>query len=227
MNNLQKYEGSAQLSPFSTTEGFETAMRISKALMSSDLVPAHFRGNMGNCLIAMEMAARTGSSILAIMQSIYVVHGTPGWSGQYCIAALNQSGRFKEPVHFEFQGEPGTDEYGCRAVGVTKSGTAIKGPLVTIGMAKTEGWYNRKGSKWPTLKELLLRYRSASWLAKTAAPEVLMGMQTADEIEDIGEKVVSGDFKVVEEKLSEADRIAELNEKLSAELDEQAKAEEQ
>ena len=231
MNNLQEYKGTQQLSPFATTEGFETAMRISKALMSSDIVPAHFRNNMGNCLIAMEIAARTGSSILAVMQSLYVVHGTPSWSGQYCIAALNQSGRFKEPVHFQFQGEPGKDDYGCRAVGITKSGTALKGPLITIGLAKAEGWYNRKGSKWQTIPELMLRYRAAAWLAKTAAPEVLMGMQTTEELQDAGEKVITGAFERVDANKPIApedteETLDEINAKLSAELDAQAETEE-
>lgn len=228
MSNLQKYDGTAQLSPFSTTDGFETACRISKALMTSDLVPAHFRGNMGNCLIAMEMAARTGSSILAVMQSIYVVHGTPGWSGQYCIAALNQSGRFREPVSFEFQGTPGTDEYGCRAVGTTSTGTRIEGPLVTIALAKTEGWYNRKGSKWQTLPELMLRYRAAAWFAKTTAPEILMGMQTADELRDMDKNVITGSFeRIIPETTTQNETVSDIEARLSAELDEQAKGEEQ
>ena len=222
MNQLEPYTPNQQLSPFSTPESFETAQRIAKALMSSDLVPQHFRGNLGNVLIAMELAQRSGSSILAVMQSVYIVHGTPGWSGQYCIAALNQSGRFKEPVRFEFQGSPGSDDWGCRAVTTTKAGNRVEGPLVTIGLAKSEGWYNRKGSKWQTLPELMLRYRSAAWLAKTAAPEVLMGMQTTEELYDMDEKPVTGPMeKIPQDKpdsntVTAGDGVADLKAAIDA-----------
>lgn len=199
--DLQQYIPAGQpaaIAPFGSLQGFEVAQRIAKALMSADIVPAQFRDNVGNCLIAMEMASRTGSSVLAVMQSIYMVHGTPGWSGQYCIAALNQSRKFAEPIHFEFQGAMGKDDWGCRAVTTSKGGKRIEGPLVTIAIAKAEGWYNRQGSKWKTIPELMLRYRSASWLAKTEAPEVLMGMQTTDELMDIGEVPLPRPLKIVD-----------------------------
>ena len=176
----------APIAPFGSINGFETAQRVAKALMSADIVPQQFRGSMGNTLIAMELAARTGSSILAVMQSLYVVHGNPGWSGSYCIAALNQSGRFAEPLHFEFQGAENSDAWGCRAVTTTKAGKRVEGPLVTIQTAKAEGWYGRSGSKWKTMPELMLRYRAATWFARTEAPELLMGMQTVEELADIG-----------------------------------------
>ena len=38
--------------------GFDLAQRMSKALASSDLVPESFRGNVANCLIALEIANR-------------------------------------------------------------------------------------------------------------------------------------------------------------------------
>lgn len=173
------------IAPFGSIAGFEAAQRMAQALASSDLVPARYQQNIGNCLIAMEISNRTGSSILAVMQSLYVVHGTPGWSGQYCIAALNRSSKFAEPIHFEFEGTLGKDDWGCRAVTTSKGGKRVEGPLVTIALAKAEGWYNRQGSKWRTIPELMLRYRAASWLAKTEAPELLMGMQTVEELRDM------------------------------------------
>ena len=54
-------------------------------------------------------------------------------------------------------------------------GDRIEGPTVTIAMAKAEGWYGRSGSKWPTMPDLMLSYRSAAffgtliWLVLSAA----------------------------------------------------------
>ncbi|MCA8411575.1 hypothetical protein LGN03_08970 [Burkholderia multivorans] len=65
------------------------------------------------------------------------------------------------------------------------SGEKIVGPDVTIKMAKDEGWYNKNGSKWKTIPQLMLMYRSAGWMINTAAPEISMGLPTQEELHDI------------------------------------------
>ena len=52
-------------------------------------------------------------------------------------------------------------------------------------MAKKEGWHGRKGSKWQTLPDLMLRYRSAAFFARLYAADLVLGMHTTDEAEDI------------------------------------------
>jgi hypothetical protein len=52
-------------------------------------------------------------------------------------------------------------------------------------MAKAEGWLTKTGSKWITMPELMLKYRAAAFFGRLYAPEVLMGMQTTEEIVDI------------------------------------------
>ena len=52
-------------------------------------------------------------------------------------------------------------------------------------MAKAEGWYGKKGSKWVTMPELMLRYRSATFLIRTTAPEIALGFQTTEEWRDV------------------------------------------
>jgi hypothetical protein len=51
-------------------------------------------------------------------------------------------------------------------------------------MAKAEGWVDKNGSKWKTMPEQMFRYRAASFLIRTTAPEIGMGLLTADEAED-------------------------------------------
>jgi hypothetical protein len=74
----------------------------------------------------------------------------------------------------------------CRAWAIEKAtGQRLDGPEVTIQMALDEGWIQKKGSKWRTMQEVMLRYRSASLFGKLYAPELLMGLQSAEEVEDI------------------------------------------
>lgn len=68
----------------------------------------------------------------------------------------------------------------CREYGVP----TIESPEVSIQMALDEGWLTKNGSKWQTMPEVMLRYRSASLLGRLYAPELLMGLQTVEEVND-------------------------------------------
>ena len=80
----------APLLAFSSIENFEKAQRMAKALSTSELVPAMYKGEKGiaNCLIAMEVSARTGSSILAVVQNLNVIQGRPSWSSSGVVFIL-------------------------------------------------------------------------------------------------------------------------------------------
>ncbi|WP_104656558.1 hypothetical protein [Ralstonia insidiosa] len=197
---------------FFDLEGFELLQRVAKAFASSTLVPQQFQGNMANCMIALNLAERLKADALMVMQNLYIVHGRPGWSAKFLIATFNHCGRFTA-VKYEFFGDPGTDSWGCRASSVElSSGERIVGPDITIKMAKEEGWYNKTGSKWKTIPQLMLMYRSAGWLINTAAPEISMGLPTQEELHDIIDVRPDGtvSFGGVEEGSSRAPAAVEV-----------------
>ena len=172
---------------YDSAAAFEGLQRIGKMFASSTLVPAQFRGmqNIGNTCIALEMALRMQASPMMVLQNMYMVQGKPGWSTQFLIACFNQTGRFSA-LRYEFEGQPNTDGWGCRASATDLStGEKITGTLVTMAIAKKEGWYGKSGSKWQTMPEQMLRYRAAAWFIRSVAPEVAMGMYTVDELRDI------------------------------------------
>lgn len=165
---------------FFNVQLFEHAQRVAKMLGASTMVPAHFQGpqNIGNVLIALNYAQRIQADVFMVMQSLYVVHGRPGLEGKLVIALVNQCGRF-EPLEFE------EDKDGCLAFAKEiKSGKILKGPKVTWQMVKAEGWLDKNGSKWKSMSEVMFRYRAAAFFARTYCPEVMLGMQTKEEIED-------------------------------------------
>jgi hypothetical protein len=69
----------------------------------------------------------------------------------------------------------------------------IKGPKVSVAMAVQEGWYTKTGSKWVTMPELMLHYRSGAFFGRLYAPELLMGIPTDDEVRDMGTLVQGAD----------------------------------
>ena len=194
----------APMSAFSSMENFEAMQRMANMLSSSQLIPKEYQGNIPNCVIAMEMANRIGTSPLPVMQSLVVVHGRPTWAAQWIIAAINSTGKFS-PLRFEISDEGPEEkvEYTyfvdrkprkgvevihnrtCRAWCIEHAtGTRLQSTEISIKMAVQEGWYSKPGSKWKTMPEQMLQYRAASFFGRLYAPEVLLGMPTADEARD-------------------------------------------
>lgn len=173
-------------------QAWDLIVRKATAYAKSSLVPEAFRGdkNVPSVIIALEMAERLGASPLMVMQNLYVVSGNPGWSSKFLIATVNASKKFT-PLRFDFEGKPHTDEWGCRAVAKDiKTREKCVGTLVTIKMAKDEGWATKSGSKWKTIPELMLQYRAAAFWTRVFSPELSLGLRTAEEVIDVhGEQV--------------------------------------
>ncbi len=179
-NEIQK----ADVSIYQSDETFVLAQRQAKAICASSVVPDLYRNNIPNTLIAMEIASRVGASVMAVMQNLCVIHGKPSFEAKFIITQVNNSPVFGR-LQYVFSGEEGKDNWGCRAQAIeTDSGELLVGPKVTISMAKAEGWYNKKGSKWQTMPELMLMYRAASFWQRPYASELTLGLLTSDEIHD-------------------------------------------
>jgi hypothetical protein len=193
---------------FDTSAGFDLMQRGAKLLAASSLVPKEYIGNIPNCVIALNMANRIGADPLLVMQNLYVVDGRPGWSSKFLIASFNQCGRFSA-IRYEWNGKSGEEGWGCKAYSTEKSsGEKITGPLITIALAKKEGWYEKNRSKWKTIPELMLMYRAAGWLVNTHAPEISMGLNTVEELGDVFEAAGdgAGNFAVTTESLRTVDK---------------------
>ena len=164
--------------------GLNAMMHLSSKLAEATIIPETFQGKPANVLIALNMAQRMGADPMMVMQNMYIVYGNPAWSSKFMIACFNTCGRFSS-IKYEYFGQPGTMSYGCRAYATElRSGEKVVGADVTIELAKKEGWLDKKGSKWQTMPQLMLQYRAATFLIRTVAPEISMGLKTTDELAD-------------------------------------------
>jgi hypothetical protein len=170
---------------------FEMLQRQAKMFASATLVPKEFQGNIANCAIGLNIAKRLGADPFMVLQNIDIIHGRPSFRATFLIAMVNSAGRF-EPLQFRMEGEEGKPSRSC--VAWTKSkpeGTPLEGPKITLEMAKAEGWSTKNGSKWQTMPELMLRYRAAAFFARLYAPDITLGMMTAEEVTDTVERDVT------------------------------------
>lgn len=164
---------------------FEMLQRQAKMFASSSLVPKEFQGNIANCAIGIGIAKRLGADPFMVLQNVDIIHGRPSFRATFLIAMVNSSGRF-EPLQFKMEGTEGAADRSCIAWAKSKDdGTALEGPKITIQMAKAEGWSTKAGSKWLTMPELMLRYRAAAFFARLYAPDITLGMMTAEEAHDL------------------------------------------
>lgn len=144
---------------------------------------------VANCLIALNMSNRMGADPLMIMQNLYLIEGRPAWSSTFIIAGINSCGRFGT-LKFEFTDLGNRDiqyqestgwgktkkyfdktaninEFSCVAWAIDKAtGDKVESSPITLELAIKEGWYFKKGSKWPTMPEQMAMYRAAAFLVE-------------------------------------------------------------
>lgn len=190
---------------------FVVMQRMGQMYSASTIIPDRFKNNIGDCVIAIDMAQRMGANPLMVMQNLYVVYGNPSFSSKFLIATINASGKFST-LNYEFKGTPGQDDWGCRVVAFDINDKEFKQPkygdFVDIKMAKDEGWYDKKGSKWRTMPAIMLRYRAAAFWQRVYCPEISMGLSTKEEYDDaviIDEQPVRGKKKLIDVALNAAE----------------------
>ena len=214
-----------------TVKQFEVMQRMAKMYTESTIVPETYKGNTGNCVIALDIAMRMNANPLMIMQNLYVVKGNPSWSSKFLIATINMSGKYSSLryrkrvlgkvgrikyndtvwdnvnrkntiVVKEFDGTD-IDNIECVAYATELStGETLESDPVTIETAIKEGWYTKSGSKWATMPSLMLTYRAAAFWQRMYCPEISMGFLTKEETDDIQD--------VEYEEIKPKDKLADL-----------------
>jgi len=175
---------------------------------------------IANCMIALEMAERLNTGVLEIMQNLHVVYGRPGFSSLYLIARVNASNVIKGRLKYEMRvpDQPQDITYTvtewqggrssqvqkqcrlinkqCRAVGIcADTGERLEGSWVSMEMAVQEGWYHKSGSKWQTMPDQMLMYRSAAFWSRVHAPDATLGLHTVEENTDIVDQDFVAEFE--------------------------------
>lgn len=194
------------LNMFANQDSFNTGYKMAQILSASTIVPKTFQGNIGNTMIAIDIAQRLHTNPLMIMQNVYVVYGMPSFSAKFLIACINASGLFATPLRYEFVGEKGKDDWGCYAYAIDKQGELLKGSTITIGIAKQKGWYQKDGSNWKVEPEQMLRYRAATRFQSAYCPEITCGLAVKEELEDTDYTEITTDNV---EQLSDEEKLAQ------------------
>lgn len=187
--------------PFRSDEALAHLEHAARVFADSGMVPKHFQGKIADCMIALDIAARTQQNPLAVFQSIYFVGGKPGWSAAYLIAQARMRGL---RIGWKVEKAGKEVEIERQKWHPTKKGERIKVtakvPVMRVtayadidgerqevtadtDMAVAEGWTDNE--KYSSLCELMLRYRSATMLVRLYMPEILLGLPAVEELETL------------------------------------------
>lgn len=162
-------------------EMMEKALKFAEIMSQADIIPTHYRGKPANVFIAVQSALRMNLDPMQIMQNTFVISGKLGMVTAFAISLANQSGLFDSGIRYRIEGS-GENLKVTAYTNLKKTGEEIS-YTITMREAKAEGW--TKNAKYQSLPELMLRYRAATLLIRTHAPEVLNGMHMVEEIEDV------------------------------------------
>tara|TARA_B100000900_G_scaffold318695_1_gene277814 strand:+ start:497 stop:1126 length:630 start_codon:yes stop_codon:yes gene_type:complete len=183
MTDITNTNIDSESSIYQNQNSFEFAQRQAKSLCQSQLVPTQYQGQNGlpNCLVALEMSKRMNLSPLVVMQNLNVIHGKPSWSSQFITSNIIGCGRFKN-FDYIVQGKDESLAVQCQAIRV-EDNKLVKGTAVSMRMARQEGW--TKNSKYSSMPEIMLKARAATFFGRQYIPDLLLGVQTNEEVIDI------------------------------------------
>lgn len=198
-------------------EMMDKAYRFAEIISKSDIIPVHYRNKPENTFIAVQTAYRMNIDPMLVMQNTFVVGGKLGMNTTFAISLANQSGIFKGPFKYVIEGEGNSLKVTAKAI-VAKTNEEVT-TTVALKMAIDEGW--TRNSKYKTMPEHMLTYRAAIFLIRVYCPEVINGMHTIEELED----VKAAEIVTTPSKSNEtfSNKAASLNNKISSLVDDEDK----
>lgn len=159
-----------------------------KALLKATMLPPVYR-NEGNMMVATHLAQKLNTDIYSIVQSLNIIQGKPSFGSQFIASVINSCGKF-EPLEYVYVDENEEEipafkknVYGCYVKAKEKeSGKERYSILITMDMAKQEGWLSKNGSKWKTMPAIMLSYRAVAFFGRQHLPEYLNGIYATEEL---------------------------------------------
>lgn len=211
-NQTQKIDN---VSILTNGELFNRLRTLSEVMANSgNFVPEHYRGKPDACMAVVMQAARWGMDPFAVAQKTFIVgnSGVLGYEAQLVNAVINTMAPTKDRIHFEWFGEwenivgrfvektssqnkkyiaPGWNLKDEAGVGVCAWAT-LKGEseprelVLMLSQAQV-----RNSTLWATDPRQQLAYLAVKRWARLYCPDVILGVYTADEIDEREEKIIN------------------------------------
>jgi hypothetical protein len=132
--------------------------------------------------VAVQMGMELGISPMMALQNIGVINGRPGVFGDLPLALIRNSGLLEEYREEEI-GKPSEDTWGFKCT-ARRIGCTPKSETFTVADAKRAGLWGKAGpwTQWP---KRMLKFRARGFLLRDEFGDVLKGVKTVDELEEM------------------------------------------
>lgn len=187
-NELSNIPGGG-VSTWLSPNSFESAMKIAELMAKCGTLPAHLQGKPSDCFRIVIQAAKWHMDPFVVGECTSLVHGRMCFEGKLVSAALKSMNAIEKKLSYAHSGEG----QGMSIV-VTGTPKGESSPVSVRGSVKE--WrtvtYKKDGSGqvpngWDKDPFSMLIYRGTRQWARLYVPEVIMGIYTPDEIEEIKE----------------------------------------
>lgn len=162
----------------------DEAMAIASRIAKSGLIPKQFQNKPEDVFTCMLWCHTLGMPIMQGLQSISVINGRPSLWGDGLLAVVMSSGKledFKETVE--------TDANGIEVATCTVKRKGLATPVTwsfSTADARKAGLLSKPGP-WQQYPKRMLQMRARAFALRSAFPDVLSGMGSAEEETDIEE----------------------------------------
>lgn len=166
------------------------AMELAKLMAASNFVPPHLRNKPGDCLAVVMISMRWEMDPFAVANKTYFVNDRIAYEAQLVNAVVNTRAPVVERPHVSWDGDG--QNLTCKVVATLRGETRPKEVWQEIKDIKT-----KNSPLWVSSPRQQLAYYTTRMWARLYTPEVLLGVYTPDETEQMdplekGEKMPDG-----------------------------------
>ncbi len=157
------------------------AMNMAKMISTSSFAPKGMAGKPADILLAWQLGAEIGLSLMQSLQNIAVINGKPSLYGDAALAVVQSHPHYKN--HREWH--EGSIKDGTRVAycGITRQGSAEHISSFTIDDAKKAGLWAKSGP-WSQYPDRMLQMRARGFCIRDKFADALRGIITREEAED-------------------------------------------
>jgi hypothetical protein len=167
-------------------KSFEELWRIAAAAAESGFAPKAFNNNKAAIFVAMAMGMEIGIRPLAAIRTIAVINGRPSLWGDAILAKAMESPNF-ESIEETMAGKG--DDLTATCV-IKRKGQPPKTVNFSVADAKVAKLWGKDGP-WTQYPKRMLEMRARQFAIRDRFPEMLMGIISREEAEDLGPEHVT------------------------------------
>jgi hypothetical protein len=168
------------LGPVLQPQSFQELVRFAEMAAGSDLMPRDYKGKPANIMLAVQMGSELGLSPMQAVQNIAVVNGRPSVWGDALLGLVLNSPKCQD-VSETMTGDGETRAATCT---VKRAGSTDTVRTFSVADAKKAGLWGKQGP-WQQYPDRMLQMRARGFALRDSFPDVLRGLITAEEAQDI------------------------------------------